>query len=116
MASSHALIVDPDQQKVLEQLAARELRSPKVLLREVLDDYLCTQKARALLQNAATTDADPWDFYDGPTYTEAELLAESQESWKDFQQTGLHLTHEEVSAWIEQLRTDPKTKLPECHV
>ena len=111
-----ALTVDPDQQAILKELAARELRSPEVLLREALDEYLELQRVRELLQKASPTHAeDPFDSYDGPTYSEEELEAEAIASYEHYKRTGLHLTHAEVVEWANRLKIDPQAKLPECH-
>lgn len=104
---------------MLERLAAVELRSPEFLLREALADYLNLQTVRDMLRNAPTADADdaddPWDRYDGPTYTEEELNAEAKAASEHYRRTGLHLTLAEVEAWVDRLRMDPDAKLPECH-
>ena len=40
---------------------------------------------------------------------------EAMESWADYQQTGLHLTGEEVSAWLKTWGTEAEMEPPECH-
>lgn len=40
---------------------------------------------------------------------------EAMESWADYQQTGLHLTGEEVSAWLKTWGTEAEMAPPECH-
>ena len=106
--TAQALTVDPDQQAILKEMAARELRSPQMLLHEAVQLYL----VKHLTAIEADTETDVRAGYDK---SEAELLEESRASWEHYQRTGLHLTHEEVCAWAEQLKTDPNAKLPECH-
>ena len=36
-------------------------------------------------------------------------------SFKHFKETGLHLTLEEFSAWVDELQKDPKTPIVKCH-
>ena len=40
---------------------------------------------------------------------------EAMESWAEYQQTGRHLTGEEVSAWLRTWGTEADTEPPECH-
>lgn len=41
---------------------------------------------------------------------------EADASWRDYQETGLHLTGEETLAWLETWGTDREGPAPECHV
>lgn len=45
-----------------------------------------------------------------------EFLAESVAAWEHYQATGLHLTGEEVDAWVDLLIEGKDAELPECHV
>lgn len=45
-----------------------------------------------------------------------EFLAESVAAWEHYQATGLHLTGEEVDAWVDLLLEGKDAELPECHV
>ena len=36
-------------------------------------------------------------------------------SWEHFQETGLHASHEEVSAWIDSWGNDVELEVPKCH-
>ena len=40
---------------------------------------------------------------------------EIQAAWKDYQDTGLHVTDEEVFAWMETWFTDSEAPAPKCH-
>ena len=40
---------------------------------------------------------------------------EGIEGWREYKRTGLHITLEEYSAWVERLETDPDAPFPECH-
>ena len=53
-----------------------------------------------------------------PKRTDEERQAwyrEAIESIREFEETGLHITLEEYSAWVERLDTDPNAPFPECH-
>lgn len=34
---------------------------------------------------------------------------------KHYRETGLHVTHEEVGAWIKSLKNNPNAQAPVCH-
>lgn len=40
---------------------------------------------------------------------------EAMASWQDFQQSGLHLTFEEVDSWLAQLEAGNDVEPPKCH-
>ena len=41
---------------------------------------------------------------------------EGIESLREYRRTGLHITFEEYSAWVDRLDTDPDAPFPKCHV
>lgn len=45
----------------------------------------------------------------------AAFIAEAQASWREYQDTGLHITLDELQAWSERLETDPAATMPACH-
>lgn len=40
---------------------------------------------------------------------------EAATSWEHYRETGLHLTGEEVHAWLDTWGTDKEKAVPECH-
>jgi predicted transcriptional regulator len=40
---------------------------------------------------------------------------EAERSWQDFQQSGQHLSGEEVRTWMETWGTEAETEPPQCH-
>lgn len=40
---------------------------------------------------------------------------EALQSWRDYRETGLHLTSEETAAWLESWGTEDEAEAPECH-
>ena len=40
---------------------------------------------------------------------------ETEAAWNDYQKTGLHVTAEEVIAWLDTWGTESETEAPECH-
>ena len=54
------------------------------------------------------------------TYVEREEKREAfrqdaLRAWEEYQQTGLHLTGDEVDAWLEKLEAGEDAEMPECH-
>jgi predicted transcriptional regulator len=45
-----------------------------------------------------------------------QLRQDAMAAWDDYQRTGLHLTGEEVDAWLAKLEAGEEAVLPECHV
>lgn len=96
MAASQAFVIQPDQQERLESLAAAQLRSPDLLVREAIDQYLEAGE----LQSPEERD---------------QMLADAESAWQDYQRTGLHVTQDEMSDWIKRLHDDPDAPRPSCH-
>ena len=75
----------------LNAVAARHKRTAHAVAREAIEAYI----EREEILDAANQSA----------------LA----SWRHFQETGLHVTGEEVAAWIETWGTPGEAKAPLCH-
>lgn len=43
------------------------------------------------------------------------LIESAKQSRLHYQETGLHITHEEFSAWVQTIQKTPETLLPMCH-
>ena len=76
---------EPDQKQLLEELAASQLRSPEVLVRKAIVQYLDQQQA------AADHD-DVWNAFDGPRTSRKEFLEEAAAAKRDLDETGLQVT------------------------
>jgi len=44
------------------------------------------------------------------------LKEELMSAWREYQLTGLHLTHEEIGDWVEKIVNGEDAELPKCHV
>jgi predicted transcriptional regulator len=40
---------------------------------------------------------------------------EALASWKAYQETGVHLTHQEIGDWLDSWGTDREKEVPKCH-
>lgn len=83
--------LDDELKSRVQQLAALRQRSAHWVMREAITQYVEREEARE--------------------HFKQEALA----SWASYQETGLHLTGQEVSAWLNTWGTEEETGLPEYH-
>jgi len=83
--------LDASEIERLRILAEAKDRAPHYLMREAIREYLDREEARESFRQ--------------------EALA----GWKEYQETGLHLTGEEVEAWLDTWGTEAETEIPKCH-
>ncbi|WP_404406326.1 CopG family ribbon-helix-helix protein [Pelagibacterium halotolerans] len=83
--------IDDDLKARIQTLAGQRRRSAHWIMREAIREYVEREEARESFKQ--------------------EALA----SWAHFQETGLHLTGEEVFAWLDTWGTDEEQDAPECH-
>jgi predicted transcriptional regulator len=74
-----------------DQLAAHPHRTAEALIHDAVTEYLARAQTRAALHR------------------------EADAAWAEFQNTGLHLTGEEVEAWLETWGTESEAPPPPCH-
>ena len=86
------LKLDDDTQARVRHLAVARRRTPHWMMKEAIATYLEHEEAEEALRQ--------------------EALA----SWEDYQATGLHVTHEEMRAWLLSVGTDKQLPLPEPHL
>lgn len=84
--------IDDELKSRVQRLAENRRRSSHWIMHEAIEQYVEREEARA-------------DF-----------RAEAQESWKVYQETGLHLTGQEVRDWLHKWGSDEETEIPACHV
>ncbi len=75
----------------IQTLAEHKRRSPHWVMREAIEQYVAKEEKRQ------------------------SFIDEAKASWKAYQETGLHLTGDEVFAWMDTWGTDEETGPPECH-
>ncbi len=90
MATSVKL--DDDLKSRVQQLAGLRQRSPHWIMREAIQQYVDREEARAKFDQ------------------------HTLDSWKHFQETGLHITGDELFAWMDTWGTEDESGPPECHV
>jgi predicted transcriptional regulator len=83
--------LDMSDRDRIHSLAAYKNRSPHFIMKEAVKNYLEQEEA------------------------EQRFVAAAKESRSHYQKTGLHVTHEEFSRWVDELQNNPKTAAPVCH-
>lgn len=83
--------LDPSEQERLRLLAEQRDRSPHYLMREAIQQYLEREEARESFKREALG------------------------AWQDFQETGLHITGDELGAWLESWGTGQERDPPKPH-
>ena len=83
--------IDDDLKSRVQHLAERRRRSAHWIMREAIRQYVEREEARESFKQ--------------------EALA----SWAAYQETGRHLTADEVRDWLGTWGTDDEGAVPECH-
>ncbi len=83
--------IDDKLKARVKRLAQRRERSAHWLMREAIKQYVEREEARESFQQ------------------------EAYESWKAYQETGRHLTGEEVRGWLSTWGQDDEEEQPGCH-
>jgi len=89
MATSVKL--DNDLKQRIQQLADNQHRSAHWIMRTAIRDYVEREEARESFKKEAIA------------------------SWTSYQETGQHLTDQEVNDWLNTWGTDKESKIPPCH-
>jgi predicted transcriptional regulator len=89
MATSVKL--DPALQERVQHLATVRKRSAHWIMREAISDYVTREEAKESFKQDALA------------------------SWKTYQETGLHLSGQEVKDWLNTWGQNKTSKRPDCH-
>ena len=93
MPTPVAVKLDEDVRNRVKALAVARDRSPHWLMREAIRQYVEREERR------------------GGRFGQDGLRA-----WRVYQETGLHVTHEEADAWLAGLAAGDDQAPPACHV
>lgn len=88
---STSLKLDAEMKDRVQKLAASRKRTPHWLMKEAVEQYVEREEKRE------------------------QFARDAEASWQHYKETGLHLTGEEVIAWLETWGTDDERSVPECH-
>ena len=86
-----AVKLDQDMRDRLQHLAEARDRSTHWLLRKAIEQFVEQEEKREALRQDALN------------------------AWAEYQETGLHVTHDEADAWLARLEAGEEAKAPECH-
>lgn len=92
MLSPVAVKLDTELQARMKALADARDRSPHWMMREAITKYVEREEKREAFRQ------------------------DGLRAWETYQSTGLHVTHDEASAWLAKLAEGDDQEPPECHV
>jgi len=90
-ATAVAVKIDTETKKRLKHLGEVKKRSAHWLMREAINQYIDREEKREAFRQDAI------------------------KSWEEYQETGLHVTGDEVMNWLKTWGTDNEKDAPECH-
>jgi len=91
-ATTTSLKLDVAMKERVQKLAASQRRTAHWIMREAIEQYVEREESRR------------------------QFLQDGLAAWEEYQQTGLHLTGEEVDEWLAKQEAGEDAELPECHV
>jgi len=91
MKETVSLKLDPHERERLAALAASKGRSVHFLMREAIARYVTAEEAREAFRREAIA------------------------GWEEYQENGLHLSLDEVEAWMDTWGTEDEEPAPPCH-
>lgn len=90
VTSPMSIKLDATVRDRLNSIATRHKRTSHAIAREAIETYVAREEAREALNQEALS------------------------SWNHFQETGLHVTGDDVNAWIESWGTKDELPPPKC--
>ena len=90
-AGSVTIKLDDADRGRIASLASVKKRTPHYLMKEAILEYVKREEAR---QNFITA---------------------AQSSFEHYKATGLHISLDEFSTWVDQVQQDPGAPVPACH-
>lgn len=83
--------LDPSDRVRIASLAAMKKRTPHYLMKQAILEYVVREEAH---QN---------------------FIKAAEASFEHYKQTGLHITFDEFSAWVDRVQKNPDAPIPACH-
>lgn len=91
VAGSVTIKLDAADRDRIASLATTKKRTPHYLMKEAILDYVQKEETRQ------------------------KFIAAAQSSFEHYKETGLHISLDDFSAWVDRAQQDPATPIPECH-
>jgi len=86
-----AVKLDPKMLDRVKQLAETRDRSTHWMMREAVAQFVEREEKREAFRQAGL------------------------KAWSDYQETGLHVSHNEADEWLAKLEAGEEADVPECH-
>ena len=83
--------LDPSDRERISVLATTKKRTPHYLMKEAIREYIEREESRQNFINAA------------------------ERSYEHYKETGLHISLDEFSAWVDDVEKKPDAPMPVCH-
>ena len=83
--------LDPSDRERISALASTKKRTPHYLMKEAIREYIEREESRQNFINAA------------------------ERSYEHYKETGLHISLDEFSAWVDDVEKKPDAPMPVCH-
>jgi len=90
-AATVTVKLDPSDRERIATLAITKKRTPHYLMKEAILDYIRREEAT---QN---------------------FIKAAEASYDHYKETGLHVTLDQFSAWVDEVQEDPNAPIPACH-
>jgi len=90
-SGSVTIKLDAADRERIASLATAKKRTPHYLMKEAILDYVKKEEAR---QN---------------------FIAAAESAFEHYKETGLHITLDEFSQWVDKVQEAPETPVPACH-
>lgn len=90
-AKTVSVKLDSEMRERIKRLADARNRTTHWVMREAIAQYVVQEEKRESFRQA------------------------TQAAWQEYQDTGLHVTGEEVDAWLASWGTDDELPTPTCH-
>lgn len=89
---STSIKISGELRERLQKLADSRQRTPHALMIQAIENFVSREEKR-----------EAW-------------RREGMAAWEEYQQTGLHLTNDEVIDWMDKIIQGEKAPMPKCHI
>ena len=86
-----AVKLDQEQRDRIKRIADARHRTPHWIMREAIQQYVEREEKREAFRQ------------------------DGLQAWRNYETTGLHVTHEEADDWLAKLESGQDAEPPECH-
>lgn len=92
LSTATSIKMPGDLRDRIQHLAQARKRTPHSIMLQALETYVTREEKREAFRQ------------------------EGIAAWEEYQRTGLHLTNDEVKAWLSELAAGNDVEPPQCHI